>query len=161
VENTLSQLDLDEIRGWVQAQKDLYSGYFQELWQVKTAVTDYPRVAEIIQRQEQIVAVYNRTWPLLKGDAHFSAQELTHMEAVYAGILQESGKNLDLLLMVINDFSLQMSDEERMAMIDKAGAGMDKCLNDVNRFNNQNMLLGLQRAKEAGDINLLKKLYGL
>lgn len=161
VENTMSQLDLADIRDWVQAQKDLYDGYFRELWQVKTAIADYHRIAEIIQRQEKIVAAYNQVWGRLKNDPHFSPEELANIETVYAGILQESGKNLDLLFLVIKSFSLQMTDEERMEIIDKAGTGMERNLSDLNRFNNQNILLSLQRGKEAGDIDLLKKLYGL
>jgi hypothetical protein len=161
VENAMSQLELDDIRGWVQAQKDLYSDYFQELWQVKPSLAGYDRVSGITQRQEQIVAVYNRVWNQLKVDRHFTAQELAYMAVVYTGILQESGKNLDLLSQVINNFSVQMSDEERMAAIDRVGAGMDKCFSDLSRFNNQNTLLSLQRAREAGEIDLLKKLYGL
>lgn len=161
IENAMSQLRLDEIREWVQAQKDLYSDYFQELWQVKTVISDYHRVAEVVQRQEQLLAAYDHAWGLLRNDPHFSPGELSHMSAVYGGILKESEKNLDLLLSVVQSFSVQMSDAERMAMVDRAAAGMDKNLNDLTRFNNQNTLLSLQRSKEAGDIDLLKKLYGL
>ncbi|HEY4291381.1 MAG TPA: TraG family conjugative transposon ATPase [Puia sp.] len=161
LENTMSQLDLDEIRGWVQAQKDLYDDYFQELRQVKPAVADYHRVTEIIREQEQIVAVYNQVWNQLKSDPHFTPQELAYMQAVYGGILQESAKDLDLLVLMTDSTSLQMSDEQRLAAIDKAGTGMDRILSDLIRFNNQNLLLSRQRVREAGEIDLLKKLYGL
>lgn len=60
VENAMSKLHLQEITGWVQKQKDLYSGYYQELWQVKTAITYYHRVKEIIGQQTQLVAAYQR-----------------------------------------------------------------------------------------------------
>ena len=39
LENELSQLKLGEIGDWEQKIKDLYSDYYQELWQVKTAIS--------------------------------------------------------------------------------------------------------------------------
>ena len=52
VENAMSALRLDEIRGWVEQQKDLYAGYFQELEDVKTVISDYHKVKEIIKQGE-------------------------------------------------------------------------------------------------------------
>src|ERR1700733_14483045 len=37
VENAMQQLHLTDITSWVQQQKDLYSEYYQELWQIKNA----------------------------------------------------------------------------------------------------------------------------
>jgi hypothetical protein len=161
VENAMSSVDLDDIRSWVQAQKDLYGGYFQELWQVKSAISLYHKIAEIIARQEQIVASYKQAYGLLKQDGHFTAAEIQHMGDVYTGIINESLRDLDQLFLVINSFTTQMSDERRMAIINVAGAGMDKNYSDLTRFNNENELLSLGRASDANEIEFLKNLYGL
>src|ERR1700733_12667965 len=38
LENAMSKLHLDDIADWVQKQKDLYQGYFDELWEVKEVI---------------------------------------------------------------------------------------------------------------------------
>jgi hypothetical protein len=161
LENAMSELDLSEIQGWVQAQKDLYGGYFQELWTVKTVLSYYHKVEEILQRQEQILASYKQAYGLFRQDPHFTTAELEHMGAVYTGILDESAKNLEQLKLVINSFSTQMSDVARMGVINKVQANMDRNFSDLSRFNNQNALLSIQRARDSNEIDLIRKLYGL
>ncbi len=52
VENTMSKLKLDEISDWVEKQKELYADYFDELWKVKSVITYYYKVKEIIDKQK-------------------------------------------------------------------------------------------------------------
>src|ERR1700743_767173 len=58
VENAMEQLHLNDITTWVQKQKELYSEYYQELWQVKDGFTTYARVKDIIAKQAQIIQEY-------------------------------------------------------------------------------------------------------
>ena len=161
VENAMSQLDLEDIRGWVQNQKDLYAEYFEELREVKSVISYYHEISEIVALQEQMLASYKQSYGLLSQDAHFSAVELAHMAAVYAGMIGDGANVLEQLQPVINSFGTQMSDAERLSLIDKARAAMEKVYLDLQRFNNQNALLSIQRAGDAGEIDLLRKLYGL
>src|SRR5580704_15345580 len=48
LENTMSALQLTDIASWVQKIKDLYSDYYQELYQVKQIISDYDQVRTII-----------------------------------------------------------------------------------------------------------------
>ncbi|GGB20104.1 hypothetical protein GCM10011511_49780 [Puia dinghuensis] len=159
VENAMSALELDDIRNWVEQQKDLYAGYFQELWQVKTVISGYHRVSEAIRRQEAIVAAYRRGLGQFRQDAHFSAAELNEIEAVFDGILADSEKNLEQLTKAVAAFSLQATDQQRMAMIDAAADGMDHDYRDLQRYTQQNQLLSLQRAKDESDYSFILKLY--
>lgn len=161
IENTMSQLDLADIRDWVQAQKDLYASYFRELWQVKTAINYYYRITELVHRQEQIVSSCRQSLNLFGHDKNFSSDEVTHMAAVYSGIIKESLSNLDQLLMVTKSFTTQMSDEARLAIINRTADNMDRNYSELSRFNNQNALLSRLRSSSEGDIELLRKLYGL
>src|ERR1700744_2891115 len=140
VQNIMSALRLEEIRDWVQQQKDLYTDYFNELWQVKTVLTGYHPVKEIITEQEAILAAYQRGLALFRQDAHFSPAELDQMIAVYSGIVTESGKNLAKLTAVLSSFTTQMTDQQRMALIDQAAAGMDRNYRDMQLFTDQNAL---------------------
>lgn len=161
LENAMQKLHLDEITGWVQKQKDLYGEYFDELWKVKTFIAYYNRIKEVTQRQVQLVSAYKQAWGLLQQDKHFTAAELDHMQAVYGGIIDESVKNLDQLLQVISSFSTQMSDIDRLTIIDRAADRIEANFNDLSRFNNQNALLSLQRAQDEDDAAFVKKMYGL
>src|ERR1700749_4363566 len=54
IENELHHLQLSNIAGISQQQKDLFSQYYQELFKVKVLISDYEQVAHIITRQEQL-----------------------------------------------------------------------------------------------------------
>jgi hypothetical protein len=54
-----------------------------------------------------------------------------------------------------------MSDAKRMEIINEVDHNLDENLTDMREFNNQNKMISLQRASEKGDIETVKKLYGL
>lgn len=161
LQNAMSQLQLEDIANWVDDQRSLYAEYFAELGEVKTVISDYHKVAEIVERQKQILAAYERGLALFRQDSHFSAAELGQIESVYGGILAESGTNLSQLMMVLQSFTTQMTDQQRMAIIDQAAAGMDATYRDLQVYTNGNELLRLQRAQDENDYAVIKKLYGL
>lgn len=161
LENVLSQTKLTEISDWVQKQKDLYGDYFNELWQVKDAIEYYHKIEEITEKQVSLVKGYESAYNLFKQDNHFSPDEIEYMGKVYTGIIDESLKNLDQLFLVINSFKTQMTDEKRMQIINDAGSAMDENLDDLKQFNNQNMMLSLQRSKDLSEVNVVKQLYEL
>lgn len=161
IENTMSKVKLDEITDWVEKQRTLYKDYFDELWQVKNIITYYHRIKEISERQIALVREYKRAWALFKQDKHFTPDELTYMGKVYAGILDESVKNLEQLSLVVNSFSTQMTDAKRLEIINAAADGTETAYNDLKSFNQQNILLSLQRTKDENDVEAIKQLYGL
>src|ERR1700744_2673073 len=79
LENKLSQLKLSEISDWSQKQKDLFGSYYQELWDIKTAIAYYSRITELTQKQVALVNAYNNAWNLIKNDKHFTVDELTYV----------------------------------------------------------------------------------
>jgi len=161
LQNAMSAVQLDDIANWVDDQRSLYAEYFAELGQVKTVISGYYKVAEMVDRQKQILAAYERGLALFRQDTHFSVAELEQIETVYGGILTESGKNLSQLMMVLQSLTTQMTDEQRMAIIDGAAAGMDATYRDLQAYTNGNELLSLQRAQDENDYAVVKQLYGL
>jgi hypothetical protein len=161
LENQLSKLKLYEISGWSQQQKDLYSGYYKELETVKSIIVYYERIKDMTEKQASLVSQYNHAWGLLKSDKHFSTDELAYMQKVYSGILQESVKNLDAILVAISSFKTQMTDAKRLALIDNAADRVDINCSDLKEFNNQNYTLSIQRAKNENEIETLKRYYGI
>ena len=161
LENTLSKIKLGEISKWTQKQKELYKNYYDELSKVKSIITSYQRIRDITQKQVRLVQDYERAWSLLRQDDHFNADELDYMQKVYAGILDESMKNIDQIFLVLGSFTTQMSDAKRLEIINSAADKIDANYDDLSLFNRQNILLSLQRAKTINDVNAIKKFYGI
>ena len=161
LENTMAKLKLEEISGWVEKHRQLYDDYFQELWKVKAALTYYHRVKEIIEGQKQLVHEYKAAWTLFRRDKNFTPEELDYMVRIYTGILAESASSIDQLLLVVNAFATQMSDGKRLEIINNVSDNLEQQLTDLKEFNNQNKMISLQRAVEKGEIQYVKKLYGL
>ena len=161
LENDMSALKLDEISQWVQKQRDLYSEYYDELWKVKEIISDYDKIKRIVQMQGNIVSEYKNAFALFQKDQHFSKDELDYMLQVYTGILDESLKTAEQLLLVTSDFITQMDDADRLSIIDRSFTAMQKIYNDLKQFNSQNIQLSLQRAAQDNDVESVKKLYGL
>lgn len=161
LENTMSRLKLQQIAGWVQKQKDLYQEYYQELWKVKEAITLYEQVKDITREQDQLLREYERAWKLLRDNPDFRPEELSYMEEVYSGILARTAANVSRLTALVKPFETQMSDAARMTMIRETGKAVDRNYQDLLRFNRQNTLLALQRARERNDVQEMGELYGL
>lgn len=161
LENTMSGYQLTGIGSWVSQMKDLYSNYYTELSQVKQIIADYDKVKTIISQQERIVAEYQSSYALFKQDKNFSSSEISYMYTVYSGILNESLKDVEQVLLVVNAFVTQMSDGARMNIINGASVSMQQHYNDLKQFSNQNIQLSLQRGAENNDLGTVKKLYGL
>jgi len=161
LENAMSKLKLDEITNWVEKQRKLYADYFEELRQVKAVLAYYGRIHEMLQRQVQIVNEYKAAWALFRQDKNFTPEELDYMYKVYNGILEESLKSIDQLFLVVNAFATQMSDAKRLEIINAAADGIEENYFDLKAFNDQNKVMALQRASERGQLEQMRKLYGL
>lgn len=161
LENELSQSELGDIAGWVQKQKDLYQSYFQELWEVKTIISDYKQVSDIIAKQKQLIADYKQAYSLVQQDKHFSSTELSYFYSVYSGIIGESTKDLDQLLTIVESFTVQMSDEQRLKIINTCATNIEREITDLRKFNNQAVLISIQRSKDQADLTSIRQLYGL
>ena len=83
------------------------------------------------------------------------------MGQVYDNLLKESMRNLDELLTVITAGQLRMSDDQRIASIDRIHAEMEDKLHFLKSYNGEKTLLGVNRAREAHDTKTLQQLYGL
>jgi hypothetical protein len=145
----------------VQKQKQLYDDYFQELKKVKTALTTYKRVKEIIEQQLAMVNEYKGAWALFRQDKNFTAEELEYMLNIYTGMMDESMKNIDQLFMIVEAFATQMSDAKRLEIINTVADNVQQQYLHLKEFNNQNKMLTMQRAGERGEIEYVKRLYGL
>jgi hypothetical protein len=161
LENKLSELKLTEIAQWTEKHRKLYQNYYDELWKVKNALAAYQRIRQIMDKQVRIVDEYKRAWNLVRKDKHFTEAEIDYMYRVYKGILNESVRNLDQLVLVINSFKTQMTDAQRLAIIMQTGDRIEQNLVDLLEFNMNTYQLSLSRAKTQYEVDRVKTLYGL
>ncbi|MEP7372327.1 MAG: conjugal transfer protein TraI [Chitinophagaceae bacterium] len=161
VENAMSKLKLQEISDWVEKQRKLYADYFDELWKIKSALAYYQRVKDIIENQAGMVREYKQAWALFRQDKNFTEEEINYMGGVYQGMLDESLKSIDQLFLVINAFATQMSDAKRLEIINSVSQNVSQNVMDLREFNNENKMVSLQRGAEKGEIELVKRLYGI
>lgn len=161
LENKLSELKLTEIAEWTEKHRKLYKEYYDELWKVKNTLAAYQRIRQIMDKQIRIVDEYKRAWNLVRQDKNFTEAEVDYMYRVYTGILNESVRNLDQILLVINSFKTQMTDAQRLAIITQAGDRIEQNFIDLLEFNMNTYQISLNRAKTQYEIDRVKKLYGL
>ncbi len=161
IENQMSKTKLTEISGWTEQEKQLYSNYYTELGKIKSAIANYQRIKDITIKQAALVSEYKQAWSLFRQDSHFNPQELSYMQQVYSGILDASVKNLDEIMLVVSPSKTQMTDEQRLELINHASDHLDENYNDLHQFNNQGIQLSLQRSKDLNDTQSIKKLYGI
>ncbi|HUC79477.1 MAG TPA: hypothetical protein VMR70_01120 [Flavisolibacter sp.] len=161
LENKMQELKLGEISDWVEKQRKLYADYYEELWKVKAAIGYYSKVKGIMDKQLLMLREYKKAIALFKRDEHFSSQDIAYMEQVYAGMLNQSVKHLDELGILITSFATQMSDGKRLELIRQIEGRMDGMLTDLRKFNQQNIRLSLQRARDVKEVEVVKSLYGI
>lgn len=161
LENTLTKLKLDNITDWVEKHRDLYEDYFEELYEVKSIIAYYERIKDVSEKQLRIVEEYKWAWNLFQQDPNFTTEELDFMARVYSGMLDQSVENIDALSLVINSFTTQMSDAKRLQIINATADQVEANYYDLSKFNQEAILLSLQRAKMQHEVDKVKELYGI
>jgi hypothetical protein len=161
LENELTRVKLGEIVEWTEKQRDLYAVYYEELREVKSTVSYYPRIRDISSRSAQLLEEYRKGWNLVRQDQNFTQAELDYMQRVYSGILEESARNLDQIQLVIQSFQTRMNDAGRLKILEDAAARIEQNYADVRQFNRQNLFLSLRRASSGNQILQIQRLYGI
>ncbi|TXI87461.1 MAG: TerB family tellurite resistance protein [Chryseobacterium sp.] len=139
----------------------LHKDFLDGLLGVSPVVRNYKRVSDIINYQLRLVKEYRSAYKGFQESDWFSTEEIGYMGKVYGNLFDLSVKNLDDLFTVITPGTLRMNDEERLAAIDKIYEDMEDKLMFLRHFNNSNSVLAIQRAKEAKNTKVLRKLYSV
>jgi hypothetical protein len=139
---------------------NLHKDFLDGLAAVSPAVKKYQKIADIISYQLAIVKQYKGAFKQFKEDKSFTVEEIEYMGKVYANLFNESLKNLDELSMVITAGKLRMSDDERMAAIDKIYDSITDQFSFLEDFNTSTQYLSLQRKGEQAEIEMSRRIHG-
>jgi hypothetical protein len=137
----------------------IHSTYINGLLNISPAVSKYGHIAEILLQQASLVSEYKTAYKNFQSSGSFSVSELGYMSDVYTNLISQSLQNLDELSNILMAGKLRMSDEERLKAIDRIYGSSSEKLQFMRQFNNQGVMLSLQRSKDANDTQALKQLY--
>lgn len=147
------------IRDISQGNFNLHDLFLDALWEVSPAVKRYQRVAAIIQSQARLVREYKTAWRRAQTSGLFTTREIDYMGRVYARLFQESVQSLEDLLLVLTPRQLRMSDDERLAAIDRIEGTVQQLLMRLRRFTGDNAVLEAQRRSAQQDVNAVRQFY--
>lgn len=139
----------------------LHETFLDALMQVSPTVKNYRRIGDIVNYQVLLVKEYKSAFSRFRDSKNFNAEEIEYFEKVYDNLFKQSLRNLDELTSVITANKMRMSDDERLASIDKIYADMQDKLLFLRNFNNNTAVLALQRAKERNDTSAMRSIYKL
>lgn len=140
---------------------NLHETFLDALMQVSPTVKNYRRIGDIVNYQVLLVKEYKSAFSRFRDNKNFNAEEIAYFERVYNNLFKQSLRNLDELTSVITANKMRMSDDERLAAIDKIYADMQDKLLFLRNFNNNTTVLALQRAKEHNDTRAMRSIYKL
>lgn len=140
---------------------NLHDAFLNALLQVSPTVKKYKRVTDIISCQSQIMKEYKSAFNHFKASNLFNTSEINYMEEVYKNLFNKSLQDLNELTIVITAGKLRMSDDERIAAIDRIYNEISDKLVFLRSFNNEGNVLAVQRGREIVDTKLSQKLNGL
>jgi hypothetical protein len=159
-ENELSRQNLKEIGDWVEKQKDLYKDYYASLKQVKPLIAGGQNILRVVQQQKELSALYELASSKTKLDARLTEKEKTGIISQYTAILDESTKSLSRLQQTISSNSIQLSDADRIKLINQYANQLDGLLYKLQTVYSRSKQVSLQRARDQDEINAIRQFYG-
>lgn len=149
------------VKNLSQGNFNLHKTFLDGLMAVSPAVRKYKKIADIIDDQLLILKEYKNAFNRFKKDNKFNPEEIDYLGKVYANLFKQSLNNLDDLSAIITANKLRMSDDERLAGIDRIYDDMQEKLIFLRQFNNNTSVLAMQRAREKNDAVTTRKMYGI
>jgi hypothetical protein len=149
-----------------EAVKDISAGNFtlhrvflDGLLKVSPTVQQYDKIALIVSMQVDMVKEYKAAWKQCTGSQLLNEGELDYINQVFKNLLDRSAENIEDLTTVLTAGKLRMSDDERLAAIDRIYEEVQNQLQFLRVFHNQNSVLLLLRTKDMNDARGIKKMY--
>ena len=124
-----------------QGNFSLHETFLDALMQVSPTVRNYRRVGDIVNYQVLLVKEYKAAFDRFRNSGNFNPEEIAYLERVYDNLFKQSLRNLDELASIVTANKLRMSDDERLAAIDKIYADMQDKLLFLRNFNNNTSVL--------------------
>lgn len=134
--------------------------YYDALKKVNNLVKDGIKVKNTILMVGEISEIYVTSFQLMLQDENFTPEELSAIAFGYTKLLEESNNLLKEMKDVVNITTLQMTDKERMDVVDRCYNSMKRYRNMVSYYTNKNISVSYLRARKKSDVSRVMSLYG-
>ncbi len=103
---------------------------------------------------------YKEGWKLLRESQWLRTDEIKYIESLYSQLFKYSLESLDALMVVISGRSFRMTDDERLARIDRIHSNIKIRLVDLRKINTTASDLIYERSKGVREIDMMKAIQG-
>ena len=139
----------------------LHTVFLDELKAISPEVAQYHKIAEIIKKQKIIINHYGDFFGFINASENFNDAEIKYLKTIFDNLLNESGDYMEQLFMVITASDMNMSDDERIKVIDNLSENIDGQLNFLKSLNDQVIKISAFKDKEKKEIKELENYNGL
>lgn len=142
---------INTVSDFTKGEFDLHENYFNSLKTVNPVIKQSKEVAVFADLLAEITNVCNRTYQVLNNSMTFSRDEMDYFQNVFRNLLNDVDKTTDVLITIISDDKLKMTDDERMARIEKLHSEMQEKLVFSRSFSADAKSIAASRVKEKAD----------
>ena len=134
--------------------------YYDALKSVNNLVKDAIKVRNTILLIGDISDIYVTNFQLMLRDENYTPEELSAIAFGYTKLLEESNNVLKEMKDVVNITTLQMTDKERMDVVDRCYNRVRNYRNLVMYYTNKNISVSYLRSRKKNDMDRVLALYG-
>ena len=134
--------------------------YYDALKSVNNLVKDAIKVKNTILLIGDISDIYVTNFQLMLRDENYTPEELSAIAFGYTKLLEESNNILKEMKDVVNITTLQMTDKERMDVVDRCYNRVRRYRNLVMYYTNKNISVSYLRARKKNDMDRVLALSG-
>ena len=134
--------------------------YYDALKSVNNLVKDAIKVRNTILLIGDISDIYVTNFQLMLRDENYTPEELSAIAFGYTKLLEESNNVLKEMKDVVNITTLQMTDKERMDVVDRCYNRVRRYRNLVMYYTNKNISVSYLRSRKKNDMDRVLALYG-
>lgn len=134
--------------------------YYDALKSVNNLVKDAIKVKNTILLIGDISDIYVTNFQLMLRDENYTPEELSAIAFGYTKLLEESNNVLKEMKDVVNITTLQMTDKERMDVVDRCYNRVRRYRNLVMYYTNKNISVSYLRSRKKNDMDRVLALYG-
>lgn len=156
---SIVQKGLSTISQIKQGDYDLHNLFFTSLKTVSPQVKGYAKIADILAMEAEILSGIKQVTIELGGSGLFSKTETTYFSAVFSNLRIMTGTDVTELTDVVTDGDFQMTDDQRLARIDRLYEQVTDKYTFFRSFQNQVRLAGAQRLSEKNSLQTLQNLF--
>lgn len=136
-----------------------HSKFYEALKAVKNGIKQYNSVKRIIDYQLFITKSAVENLNRLKNSQHIHPQQLLGMAKMYKYFMEQSISNVKELTKMISPNIFEMSDAERLAIIDRLDNKVKELAHHLNYYNIQNVHLEAHQQLQASNMEKMLAYY--